>query len=519
MEIQNLQGGEPLDNDEKSFDFKAFFSRAIADWWLFLISFIVCVSLGVFFLKFKRPLYQIHASILVEDDKKGGDLSTSDVLGDLSGLLNTKSSVDNESQILQTRFLMEKVVRDMRLNVTYYSQGFLKNYELYKSPILVDPVRLKDTIMGTSVDLTIVNKNFMDISFDNDSTTGTIEKRVKFDQPFRIPGVGSIRIRRSDLAPVDSGDFTFKIVSIDNAVAKFMKDLTVAVPNKDVSTINLEIDHSIPRKGEDILNKYINVYQEENQNDKNQIADSTISFINERLIIVSRELSSVEGDIQLFKQKNSIADITEQSKALVANSTDYVNRLAQIETQLSMINALEDYLKDVKNERVLPSAIVPDDKIFAGLVDRYNTLVLERERQLLSYTSDNPQVINIDQRISSLRNDMLTNLASTRRSAIISRQDLQKSTGKIEGQIHAVPSQERQFMDLSRTQQIKQTLYTFLLQKREETAISKTSNISNSRVIDPPKSDVLPYSPKPALILGLSVFFALFDTNRPHICY
>jgi tyrosine-protein kinase Etk/Wzc len=509
MEIQNLQGAEPLDNDEKSFDFKAFFSRALNDWWIFLISFIVCLSLGVFFLKFKRPLYQVHASILVEDDKKGGDLSSSDVLGDLSGLLNTKSSVDNEAQILQTRFLMEKVVRDMRLNVSYFAQGILKNYELYRSPILIDPVRIRDTIISTSVDLTIVNKNQMDLSYENDSTSGTVKKRVKFDQPFRIEGVGSLRIRKSALAAADSGDYNFRIVSIDNAVAKFMTDLTVAVPNKDVSTINLELNHPIPAKGEDILNKFISVYQEENQNDKNQIADSTISFINNRLIYVSSELNDVEGDIQAFKQKNNLADITEQSKALVANSTDYVNRLAQIETQLSMISALEDYLKDEKNERVLPSAIIPDDKVFAGLVDRYNTLVLERERQLLSYTSDNPQVINIDQRISSLRNDMLVNLASSRRSAFISKQDLEKSTGKIEGKIHDVPQQERKFMDLSRTQQIKQTLYTFLLQKREETAISKTSNISNSRVIDPPKSDVIPYSPKPILVLGLSVFLAL----------
>ncbi|RZJ99276.1 MAG: capsular biosynthesis protein, partial [Flavobacterium sp.] len=333
-----------------------------------------------------------------------------------------------------------------------------------------------------------------------------VDTVVRFDQPFDLPHVGKLSI--SDVSEIKNiyEEYSFEITSVDTRVAELMEDLTVEVKNKLITIIDLTFKHPIPKKGEDILSKLIEKYVQGNLKDKNEVADSTVKFIQNRLAYIGSELGDLEGNIQGFKQKNNLADMTEQSKLLVQTTSQYVSELAKVETQISVIKSLQEYLDDdVKNKRVLPSSLIPADLVFNGAVQKYNELTLERARRLIGVTEANPSIVLIDKEIDNSRADIESNLGTTLDALTITRNRINSQIKQAESQVREVPEIERSYLNLARQQQIKQELYIFLMQKSEETAISKTSNIANSKTIDPPKSEVKPFSPKKTMVylLGL----------------
>lgn len=504
---------EGVESSDENFDFKGFLYKVLRDWWIILLSIIICLSISYSYLRYTTPIYKIRANILVADEKKGagGIGGGANLFGeDISSLLGGKSSVENEVEILKTRNLMEKVVRGMDLNVVYYSNGRIKQVEVLDAPFKVDILSPIDSIKGTTFQIKPIDKLHVEIEYTHQLTKKEIIKTIAFGKPFTIDEIGRIQISKKPQVAWGKSNYNFTIKPFDATVSEFQKNLTVNIPNKQVTTVYLEINHAIPKKGEDILNRFIKEYIQQSMNDKNEIADSTIQFIENRLHYVSQELGSVEGNIQNFKQSNKIADITEQSKLLVTSTSDYVGKLANIQTQISIVDALVNYLKDDnKNKRVVPGSILPQDEVFGSLVQRYNGFLLEQDRLLLSSTDENPYVKNLNSRIADLRADMLSNLSNTRRSLVISKNAVLKSNNMVEGLIRNVPAQERTYLDLARQQRIKQELYIYLLKKREETAISKTSNISGSRVIDRPKSEDIPFNPKRSIIYIIALLLGL----------
>lgn len=478
--------------DIEGLDLKQILSRILANWYWIALSVLVCLACANLYVRYKTPNYKISARVLVNDEKKGAGLSGGgDLLGDLGGLLGTKSTVDNEAEILKTRYLMEQVVKDMNLNITYYRKGTLKKVELYESPYQVKVVAGADTIKATDVEVSFLKNNQVAVSADG------IDTLVALDRSFTIPFVGVVQIIKGTAVPVLDEKYAFNIMSVDSKVIALMDAITVEVKNKQVTIIDLSLTHAIPKKGEDILSKLIEKYVQANLTDKNEVADSTVKFIQNRLAYIGGELGGLEGNIQNFKQENNLADMTEQSKLLVQTTGQYVNDLGKIETQISILKSLQDYLKDEgKNKRVLPSSLIPADLVFNGAVEKYNSLTLERARRLIGVTEANPGIQLMDKEIANARADIESNISTTLDGFLITRNRINGQMKKAEGQVRNVPKVERNYLNLARQQQIKQELYIFLMQKSEETAISKTSNIANSKTIDPPKSEVKPFSPK-----------------------
>ncbi|NQX39663.1 capsular exopolysaccharide family [Pedobacter steynii] len=478
--------------DTEGLDLKQILSRILANWYWIALSVLVCLACANLYVRYKTPSYKISARVLVNDEKKGAGLSGGgDLLGDLGGLLGTKSTVDNEAEILKTRYLMEQVVKDMNLNITYYRKGRLKKVELYESPYRVKVVAAADTIKATDVEVSFLKNDRVAVSADG------IDTLVALDRSFTIPFVGVVQIIKGTAVPVLEEKYSFNIMSVDTKVIALMDAITVEVKNKQVTIIDLSLTHAIPKKGEDILNKLIEKYVQANLTDKNEVADSTVKFIQNRLAYIGGELGGLEGNIQNFKQENNLADMTEQSKLLVQTTGQYVNDLGKIETQISILKSLQDYLKDEgKNKRVLPSSLIPADLVFNGAVEKYNSLTLERARRLIGVTEANPGIQLMDKEIANARADIESNISTTLDGFLITRNRINGQMKKAEGQVRNVPKVERNYLNLARQQQIKQELYIFLMQKSEETAISKTSNIANSKTIDPPKSEVKPFSPK-----------------------
>lgn len=495
---------EPVIVESESAEISLFFSRMMAKisklWpWVFL-STVICLSLVFIYLKFASPEFKIHASLLVEDDQKGSEFGDLSVLQDF-GLLGGKSNVDNEAEILKSRSLMEQVTKKLNLPVIYFIQGKFKATEIYA----IRPVNVQfiSAMPGLNVDQLEYS-----VQFDQKDRTHfkLFSKQKKIDARLG----DTLRLEEGTMVlntgpgfaswPADH-QLLFSIIPMDVVVQDLMNTLVIEIPNKQVSVIYLTLTQTLPEKGAAILNTLLAEYLQGSVDDKNRIAESTISFIDDRLKLVTGELAGVEKEIEGFKTTNKLTDITEQSRIMLENTSEYARQQTTQEVALSVIEGLEQFLKDNKdNSRVVPSSLVMQDPSFLAIIERYNQAKLERDKMLMSLTPQHPSVLTLDGQLANLRLELLSSISSIKKGVLASIYELKKRTSGFAGEISKVPSKERIFLDISRQQAIKQELYIFLLKKREETAISKSANIASAKIVDNAKGESLPFRPKKTII-------------------
>jgi tyrosine-protein kinase Etk/Wzc len=507
--MNNINGAnQEFFGEKNQFNFKKLLLRFGTNWQWFVASLAASVLIAFLYGRYTAPTFSTSSKILITEDKlpNPGDEGLPGSLGSRFGFIN---SAEAEGEVLRTRVLMDKVVRDLKGYITYYHNGNVRLSELYKAaPFKLTVLSSPDSIMEQVMEVK-VNGNRVSISGEVDYTGEEYSREVNLYQQFSIPGLGKVLVERGVGTANPEQAYTVKIGTLRETVNGFMGQFKVTIPIAMIKILALEFVSESPQKSEDVLNGLTKAYIESALSDKNRIADSTIAFIENRLLYVSQELGSIEGTVQSFKQRNRITDISAQATQLISSTKESVDDLGKTETQLSVLNSLEQYLTTANSaERIVPSGALLDDPSFAALIERYNTIVLEKERSSLSQTEENPYIQNLNRQIASARADMLSSLGSLKRSLEITRKRALSRSSMIAGQVHQVPAVERTYLDLSRQQQIKQELYVFLLQKREETAISKTSNISNCRVIDPPVSEG-PISPKKPNAYGYGIILGL----------
>ncbi|MBO9562008.1 MAG: polysaccharide biosynthesis tyrosine autokinase [Niastella sp.] len=494
----------PFDDPEASHEmisFQKIISKLLSLWPWLILSVSVSLAIAVFYFKTSPRQYKIRASVLVQDDKKSSELGGASILQDF-GLLGGKSNVDNEAEIFKSRTLMEQVVRNLQLNIHYFIPGQLQNTEIYtESPVVLTIIKATDSFPGNSLSyhLEFDKTNPTNFTLSNEHTRlkGHFGDTLNLSEGTAVinPSKGFGRW------PVEQR-LEITIGSIDGTTQGYMASLTVDIPNDEVSVIYLTLTETLPEKGQKILNALINTYLQANVNDKNRIADSTMKFIDERLSLVSSELSGIEKDIEGFKTKNKLTDLTEQSRILLDNTSEFSKQQTTQEVQLSVIEALEQFLKSNQNNaRIVPSSLVMQDPSFVALVQRYNEMQLERDKMLLSHTPQHPSVLSLDEQLVNMRGELLSSINSVKQGFNVSISELKKRNNGVEGMISKVPSKERIFLDYSRQQAIKQELYLFLLKKQEETAISKSSTLANARIIDMAKAESSPFKPKKSMIM------------------
>jgi tyrosine-protein kinase Etk/Wzc len=489
---------------DKVFDLRKLLDKVISYWYWFFLCVVAGIALSWLYLRYATPDYKVNAKILIQDDQKGGDSPEKDMLQQLQ-IFNSKSNVDNEMEIIKSRSLMEKTVRDLQLNVSYWLEGRLKTAEQFsKLPFSVQWSNLNDTLPDAEYVVRPLSESKVHISAE-----GIVNKDISWNDTLHLPE-GVMKVVRQPGNNLIKENYVLRVVSVDKAVTVYRNKLAVNIPNKQVSTIDLTMTSTIPEKGELILNELINAYMQLSVDAKNRIADSTIAFVDNRLALVSHELTGVEKDIQTFKQNNQLADLGEQAKLLISSTGDFSRQLTEQQVKLSVIESLEKYINDeTNNKRIVPSSLVLEDPNFVSIIGKYNGLELERERLLMSNTPSNPVVKNIDEQLVGLRGDLKSNLSSFKTGIQTSIGQLQQRSGAIDKKIQQVPAKERVFLDYSRQQAVKQELYLFLLKKREESAISKSSNLAGARIIDLAKSEAFPYMPKRALIYLLGMMLGI----------
>lgn len=483
----------------------ALLDKLLAHWPWLVLGTIVGLAAAMVYLRFTTPVYRTTARLLVLDGNSGGGGSgTLDaaLLRELG--ISNRSDISNELEVLRTFDLMREVVDALDAHVVYRFKGPLRDTELADPPLKVVFPGGNDSVrQSITLDLFPIDQHTFRLRNE------TVDQQAAFGQTFHIPGFPAMQVHRQVSGDMPHEAYQLEIVPLSARTGQYRSLLSVSANSKETSIINLALNYSLPQKGEVILRTLIDKYIERNLGDKNTIADSTLAFIEDRLRDLRKELNAAEDDIQSFRQRGQLTDITAQSQLLLSNLNERSQELADAESQLLVLDELENYLRDPEQLRLVPASMMGNNPVFNSLVQTYNNLLLERERLLLSHTEDNPFVKNIDGQVQLLREDMLNNLSTYRGQLQVTRNDLIRRNRLLEADIYQVPAIERGFIDLSRQQQIKQELYLFLQQKWEETAIGRSAITANFRVIDSPRGGSVPISPNKNAILGMGLLLGL----------
>ncbi|HLO69949.1 MAG TPA: polysaccharide biosynthesis tyrosine autokinase [Flavipsychrobacter sp.] len=482
-------------------------SRLVDYWPSIAISVAVALIFAFGYLRYATPQYLIKAKVLIKSEQGQG---VNGALLEELGMGNSVSNIENEVEIFKSRLLMQRVVAQMDLNIQYFIPGAIKTSAIYNDGPFLFKTLIPDTAIKAFYSYTLKPLGRDKFELANEKKTW----QGKYGDTLQLPVSAVVIERNLNDAHIynEVEEYIINITPVEDITESYLSSLGVELINRQINIINLSIRDEIPQRGEDILQKLIQQYQEANIEDKNEVANGTIRFIEDRLGLMSDELTSVEKSIENFKSRNRLTDIEAQSRLLLDNTGNTQQELTQKEVQLRVLESLEKYVQNSgNNTRVMPATLIAQDATLVNIISDYNNLQTQRQRLLMSFTESSPQVKNVEAQLEDLRIGIRNYITSLKKGYQISVNELKSRADIIDNSIRAVPSKERESREYARQQAIKQELYLFLLKKREEAAISKSATVSNLKVIDPAKQSgraVFPVKSKIyliALVIGLVI--------------
>lgn len=464
-------------------------------WWWFVIGVVLCVTLGVLYYMRKAPEWTTNATIMLRQKDAAGNGGSIEALSMLG--LSGNTAAEDEVVVLSSRGLMYQAIDALNLWDDNSKRGGWRWEGEFRNPALtIDYITLTEdaqespfivTVRPSDNGYTIKTK----LSFFKRSSTHV----DRLDEPVETK-VGTIIVHAN--RPL-SEDTTYRVIHKrkELVVSDYRKALVVRLQKKESNIINLAFTSTNPERDKALLFQIIEQYNLNAITDKNMIATNTAAFIDERLAIITAELTEAEEAVANYKEQNNIADLnTQASLFLQANSAEQ-RAMAEVETQLRLVEYIDEFLRDdSKRDNLIPANIGVTDASLSGSLNEYNSLLLQRMRILRTATEDNPVIEQMNAQLASMRQNIIATIGSVRESLKIRQRSLQIQESKFDRQIQNAPVQQREYVRVVRQQQIKESLYLFLYEKREENALMLAATAMPAKIIDLPEKDVKSRNPK-----------------------
>ncbi|HTF31604.1 MAG TPA: polysaccharide biosynthesis tyrosine autokinase, partial [Flavitalea sp.] len=474
-------------------------NRYFPYWPAFVALIVLFVGAAWLYVGKQHPQYEATATLIIKDESKGID--DSKMIESLN-LISTKKIVENEIEVLTSRSLLHEVVLKLKLYAPVSIEGGLRDSSAYAvSPIKIEVKDLRKFVEYPRIDFSYdrsASKIMIDgQAFPINAWTKTPYGDLKFDTT-GLPATGY------------SNKFYFSLIDPKKVTQTLMKSLEVSPSSKLSTVIDLQLRAEDRTLAEDILNELIHGYNQAAVDEKNILASRTLEFVQSRLNFISHHLDSIEKKVQQYKSAAGAVDISSQGKLFLENVSTSDEKLADVNIQLAVLDQIEKFIQEKEfSGSIVPSSLGVNDPLLTGLLEKLYDAELEKERLKKTTGENSPLMVAITDQINKIKPSILDNIRSQRASLEANKKNQTKTSSGYSAMLNSIPQKERDLLEITRQQNLANSIYSFLLQKREEATLSNSSPVADTRVVDNAEASILPVSPNKKLIYILSFVSAL----------
>jgi len=487
-------------------------------WKLILATTIIALIVAFIYLRYATYQYQSTASIKLKDENSKNKLSEISAVQDYGIFSNNFSNVLDEVEVIKSRSVLSKVVDELDLNISFHVSGRVIENEVYLEPPLNLNIIASDSAvhkMDTTFYVTIIDDNKFSVSDEDKKKflnlrNGTTETYNFGDRINTSTGDMIITPNLGAYGTIPGSQVKVSLRPLDRVVETYQGKIKLSNTERS-NVLKLGLKENIKRKAELILDKVIEVYNEDAIKDKEEVVRVTSEFINKRLKVVSTELEQVDLTAENMKQTNRLSDLATQSNIFLQSEQENERKLVETSNQIQLIDYMSEYISsDERDSDLLPANVGISDNNVGIITQRYNDLVLQRDRILENSSAINPTVVNLNNQIRALKNNLNQSLNNLKSSSQITLDAIKKEDARISSRIFSTPKKERQFRNIERQQSIKESLFLYLLEKREETAITLGMEAPNAKIIESAYTSSRPVAPVKNIVYLAALIVGLF---------
>ena len=496
--------------EEQAIDFGALYDKYKRYWWLFLLSLIACCLLAYYYVRVTNRVYDVNAVVLVAQEDNSSSAGAN-LLKSMK-LMSGGGKVEDEMIVFSSQELCTEVARRLKLNRRYIEdKGFFKpNVDHYNdSPIeVIAPEEMFDTLSSVSFKIDVNKQGLANIKAKSGRTKLIKAQNSKLPATFKT-SYGTFTIKATDnYNPKKGCHITASLIGSQYCGQSLNKKIKVKLITKKANGINLSILETVKGRGRDVLNTLINLYNERGQQEKDEQAINTAKFIDERLALIYKGLTSSEADIEAFRRRNNMINYELQMKNEMAKQELADRSIIKLETNKRLLGMVKDFVNDPANKHsYIPFDV--DSSAASGSIKAYNNLLVKRQELEQSAKGDNMALKRIDEQIESMHDNILKGVNSSIKAIDMQLGRAQSQTNSTNSAMGKVPTVEREAQDLYRQQGIQNSLYTFLLQKREENSLVLAATTPKGKIVDHAYASINPIKPAKYKIYFLALIAGL----------